>query len=101
MLKPLIEYQTDVSRLQIEYNGETLSLDSPADLAEWLNERKRFFPTKQRVEEKKSEVQTRMDERRRIELETRAAAAAADPAGAMSARHGTGTCTTTTSLPTV
>lgn len=65
--------------MRIEHNGETMELNSAAELMEWVNERKRLFPTKQRIEEKKTEVQLRMEERKRIELETRAAAAAADP----------------------
>ncbi|KAL1297682.1 hypothetical protein AAFC00_006234 [Neodothiora populina] len=69
--------------LTIEYNGETRNLSSPAELADWLNERKRFYPTKQRIEEKKTEVRTRMEERKRIQQETRAAAAAADPTSSL------------------
>lgn len=66
-------------RMKVEYNGEVYDLTSPAELAEWIAERKKCYPTKRRVEEKKVEVQKRMEERKRIEEETRAAAAAADP----------------------
>lgn len=68
--------------MQVEYNGETYNLNSPAELAAWIAERKRNFPTRQRVEEKKAEVRTRMEERKRIEEETRAARLA-DPGSAL------------------
>lgn len=50
------------------------TLSSAADIKGWINERKRQFPTQRRIEEKKVERQNRIEERRRIERETRAAA---------------------------
>jgi len=63
--------------LSFEFNGELSTLGSSADIAEWIEERKKRWPSKRRVEEKEQEVQSRMQERRRIEQETRAAIAVA------------------------
>jgi hypothetical protein len=63
--------------LSFEFNGELSTLGSPADIAEWIAERRKRWPSKRRVEEKQLEVQSRMEERRRIEQETRAAIAVA------------------------
>jgi hypothetical protein len=63
--------------LTFEFNGELSTLGSSADIAEWIEERKKRWPSKRRVEEKELEVQERMQERRRIEQETRAAIAVA------------------------
>ncbi|GAB7348017.1 hypothetical protein MBLNU459_g5509t1 [Dothideomycetes sp. NU459] len=60
--------------LTFEFNGELATLNSSADIAAWIEERKKRWPSKRRIEEKKEEVQKRMQERRRIEEETRAAA---------------------------
>ncbi|CAD0105882.1 unnamed protein product [Aureobasidium uvarum] len=60
-----------------EFNGELSTLGSAADIDEWIEERKKRWPSKRRVEEKEIEVQSRMEERRRIEQETRAAIASA------------------------
>ncbi|KAG9815578.1 hypothetical protein KCU68_g19144, partial [Aureobasidium melanogenum] len=63
--------------LSFEFNGELSTLSSAADIAEWIEERKKRWPSKRRVEEKELEIQSRMEERRRIEQETRAAIASA------------------------
>lgn len=63
--------------LSFEFNGELSTLKSAADIAEWIEERKKRWPSKRRVEEKELEIQSRMEERRRIEQETRAAIASA------------------------
>ncbi|KAI5268894.1 hypothetical protein E4T47_07497 [Aureobasidium subglaciale] len=63
--------------LSFEFNGELSTLGSAADIAEWIEERRKRWPSKRRVEEKELEVQSRMEERRRIEQETRAAIASA------------------------
>jgi hypothetical protein len=63
--------------LSFEFNGELSTLGSSADIAEWIAERRKRWPSKRRVEEKQLEVQSRMEERRRIEQETRAAIAVA------------------------
>ena len=38
-------------RLQFTYKGQTATLQSPSDIAAWLEERKKRFPTKARAEE--------------------------------------------------
>lgn len=63
--------------LSFEFNGELSTLGSAADIAEWIAERRKRWPSKRRVEEKEQEVLSRMEERRRIEQETRAAIASA------------------------
>ncbi|KAG9881030.1 hypothetical protein KCU94_g20128, partial [Aureobasidium melanogenum] len=63
--------------LSFEFNGELSTLSSAADIAEWIEERKKLWPSKRRVEAKELEIQSRMEERRRIEQETRAAIASA------------------------
>lgn len=63
--------------LSFEFNGELSTLGSASDIAEWIEERKKRWPSRRRVEEKEQEVQSRMQERRRIEQETRAAIAVA------------------------
>ncbi|CAD0081608.1 unnamed protein product [Aureobasidium vineae] len=63
--------------LSFEFNGELSTLGSAADIAEWIEERKKRWPSKRRVEERELEVQSRMEERKRIEQETRAAIASA------------------------
>lgn len=63
--------------LSFEFNGELATLSSATDIAEWIAERKKRWPSKRRVEEKEQEVQARMEERKRIEQETRAAIASA------------------------
>lgn len=73
-------------RLSFEFNGELSTLNSSADIASWIEERKKRWPSKQRIEEKKQEVQSRMQERRRIEEETRAAAASSSNGPASSNR---------------
>jgi hypothetical protein len=63
--------------LSFEFNGELSTLGSKSDIAEWIAERRKRWPSKRRVEEKQQEVQVRMQERRRIEQETRDAIAVA------------------------
>lgn len=67
--------------LSFEFNGELATLKSATDIAEWIQERKKLWPSKRRVEEKQQEVQSRMDERKRIEQETRQAIAIASGGG--------------------
>ena len=67
--------------LSFEFNGELATLKSATDIAEWIQERKKLWPSKRRVEEKQQEVQSRMDERKRIERETRQAIAIASGGG--------------------
>ncbi|KAJ4345378.1 uncharacterized protein N0V89_011508 [Didymosphaeria variabile] len=42
----------DGKGLQFEHNGETISLQSAAEFAEYIKDRKRNFPTQQRIAEK-------------------------------------------------
>jgi hypothetical protein len=63
--------------LSFEFNGELSTLGSKSDIADWIAERRKRWPSKRRVEEKELEVQARMQERRRIEQETRDAIAVA------------------------
>jgi hypothetical protein len=63
--------------LSFEFNGELSTLSSSAEIAEWIAERKKRWPSHRRVAEKQHQVQERMNERRRIEHETRAAIASA------------------------
>jgi len=48
--------------LQIEYNGQTMSLGSKAEIKAWIEERKKRWPTKARVEAREAEAQKRMKE---------------------------------------
>ncbi|KAI9838682.1 MAG: hypothetical protein M1819_004996 [Sarea resinae] len=48
--------------LQITYKGQTATLSNDADLAAWIEERKKRFPTKARIEAKKAELKQRLEE---------------------------------------
>ncbi|KAI9722598.1 MAG: hypothetical protein M1812_001529 [Candelaria pacifica] len=52
---------SDQARLQVTYKGQTATLGTPSDIAAWIEERKKRFPTKQRVEQKKAELKRRLD----------------------------------------
>ncbi|CAI7674217.1 unnamed protein product [Penicillium pancosmium] len=75
--------------LQFSYKGRTATLQSSADIAAWIAERRKKFPTTERVEEKKKVAQEAKDAReavRREKMNERAkmngkAAAAAGPTG--------------------
>ena len=60
--------------LTFEFNGEVAKLESQADIKAWIEERKRLWPSRRRIDQKNAEKQARIDERRRIEAETRASA---------------------------
>lgn len=51
-------------RLQFTHNGLTSTLNTPTDLAAWIQERKNRFPTKARIEEKEKEKERRLAEAR-------------------------------------
>ncbi|KAK4988125.1 hypothetical protein LTR50_004147 [Elasticomyces elasticus] len=53
------------SALSFEYKGTVATLESPAEIAAWIAERKKQFPTQKRTEQKKLEVQKRAEERKR------------------------------------
>lgn len=63
-------------RLSFELNGEVCTLSSPAEIKAWIEERRKLWPSKLRIEEKNREVRARMEERKRIQEEAQAAAAA-------------------------
>jgi len=48
---------SECAPLQFSYRGKTATLQSSADIAAWIAERKKKFPTKERVEEKKKAIQ--------------------------------------------
>ncbi|TKA64155.1 hypothetical protein B0A49_07060 [Cryomyces minteri] len=50
--------------LKFEYRGQTSTLGSSADIAAWIEERRKRFPTKQRIEERKEEARKRIDQRK-------------------------------------
>ncbi|KAL2352316.1 hypothetical protein BJ546DRAFT_1064593 [Cryomyces antarcticus] len=50
--------------LKFEYRGQTSTLGSSADIAAWIEERRKRFPTKQRIEERKEEGRKRIDQRK-------------------------------------
>ncbi|KAJ5799946.1 uncharacterized protein N7518_002014 [Penicillium psychrosexuale] len=43
--------------LQVSYKGKTATLQTPSDIAAWIAERKKKFPTQARVEEKKKSME--------------------------------------------
>lgn len=51
-------------RLQFTHNGMTSALNTAADLAAWIEERKKRFPTKARIEENNKEKERRAAELR-------------------------------------
>lgn len=59
--------------LQFTYRGKTSTLQTPADIAAWIEERKKRFPTQARVEEKKKATEdakkAREDAARQRELQ--------------------------------
>jgi hypothetical protein len=60
--------------LLIEYRGQTMSLGSKADIKAWIAERKKRWPTKERVELREAEDKKRRDEQaeaRRKVIESR------------------------------
>ena len=64
------------NRFQFSYNGRLATLKSPSDIAAWIAERKKRYPTKARVEEKvkrKEEeamnVRNRREEQKRLKKE--------------------------------
>ncbi|OQD85029.1 hypothetical protein PENANT_c011G06791 [Penicillium antarcticum] len=44
--------ESDAAPLQFSYRGQTATLQTPSEIAAWIAERKKKFPTKARVEEK-------------------------------------------------
>lgn len=54
--------------MQISYKGQTSTLQSPADIAAWIAERKRRFPTKARAAEAAEQRQQREQARRKAYL---------------------------------
>ncbi|KAI5300090.1 hypothetical protein KEM56_002740 [Ascosphaera pollenicola] len=58
--------------LQFSYKGRTAKLQSAADIQAWIEERKKKFPTKARIEEKMKEAEqkkAKVDEAKRVKQE--------------------------------
>ncbi|KAJ5430928.1 Zinc finger CCCH-type [Penicillium cf. griseofulvum] len=47
----------DAAPLQVSYKGKTSTLQTPSDIAAWIAERRKKFPTQARVEEKKKSME--------------------------------------------
>jgi hypothetical protein len=54
------------TKLTFEHNGEVLTLNNEADLAAWRAERRKQFPTSDRVSQKQSEMWQIGEERKRL-----------------------------------
>lgn len=54
------------TKLTFEHNGEVMTLNNEADLAAWKEERKKQFPTLQRVSQKEQELLEVGEERKRL-----------------------------------
>ena len=54
------------TKLTFEHNGEVMTLNNEADLAAWKEERRKQFPTSNRVSEKESEALRIGEERKRL-----------------------------------
>ncbi|KGO63832.1 Zinc finger, CCCH-type [Penicillium italicum] len=48
---------SDAAPLQVSYKGKTSTLQTPSDIAAWIAERRKKFPTQARVEEKKKSME--------------------------------------------
>ncbi|CAG8904064.1 unnamed protein product [Penicillium egyptiacum] len=48
---------SDAAPLQVSYKGRTSLLQTPSDIAAWIAERRKKFPTQARVEEKKKSME--------------------------------------------
>ena len=53
----LAQTGTGAAPLQFTYRGETAKLQSPSDIAAWIAERRKKFPTQARVDEKKKALE--------------------------------------------
>ncbi|OQE44603.1 hypothetical protein PENCOP_c002G03587 [Penicillium coprophilum] len=53
----LAQIGSDAAPLQVSYKGKTSTLQTPSDIAAWIAERRKKFPTKARVEEKKKSME--------------------------------------------
>lgn len=53
----LAQSGSDAAPLQVSYKGKTSVLQTPSDIATWIAERKKKFPTQARVEEKKKSME--------------------------------------------
>jgi hypothetical protein len=72
--------------LVFDYKGQTSTLKSPADIAAWIKERKKRFPTKARIEEKIKEEEIekahKQEMHRRVKEQNEANKRACDDSGA-------------------
>ncbi|KAJ5782833.1 hypothetical protein N7457_004607 [Penicillium paradoxum] len=53
----LAQSVSETAPLQVSYKGQTSKLATPSDIAAWIAERKKKFPTQARIEEKKKAVE--------------------------------------------
>ncbi|KAF2498429.1 hypothetical protein BU16DRAFT_615473 [Lophium mytilinum] len=53
-------FGANITGLIFEYNGETAALNSPAEIAAWIRERRRLYPTKARAKQKLEEDHVRL-----------------------------------------
>ncbi|CAI7652496.1 unnamed protein product [Penicillium glandicola] len=53
----LAQSGSDAAPLQVSYKGKTSTLETPSDIAAWIAERRKKFPTQARVEEKKKSME--------------------------------------------
>ncbi|KGO58083.1 Zinc finger, CCCH-type [Penicillium expansum] len=53
----LAQSGSDAAPLQVSYKGKTSTLQTPSDIAAWIAERRKKFPTQARVEEKKKSME--------------------------------------------
>ena len=64
MLRRLETVSDSLSRLRVEYKGVISSLGSPAEIAAWIEERKKRYPTKQRIKEIQEQKERQIAEAR-------------------------------------
>ncbi|KAJ5558613.1 hypothetical protein N7535_008830 [Penicillium sp. DV-2018c] len=53
----LAQSVSEKATLEVSYKGQTRKLESPSDIAAWIAERKKRFPTQARIEEKKKAME--------------------------------------------
>lgn len=59
-------------KLMFEHNGAVSTLNTPAEIKAWIEERRKQWPTRQRMIEKSEEARKRGEERKRIQAEAAA-----------------------------
>ncbi|KAI9819544.1 MAG: hypothetical protein M1827_006994 [Pycnora praestabilis] len=56
------------AQLQFTYKGQTAVLQSSSEITAWIEERKKRFPTKQRIEAKRVELKHRLEESKKAQI---------------------------------